>query len=348
MGLKLVVALLVAASWSVAPRPGQQDPTLLRDARAVLMVGLAGESLDPGTLFHLRDGGRAVVLLGRNVASTEQVRDLARQVSCATQGSYLLAVDHEPGRVQRLAAIIGPFPMTSDPSEMREASRDLSHELLRLGVTMDLAPVLDRSGSSPALTGRTFSEDPATVVEMGEALRRGLEESRVASVIKHFPGHGQAPSDPHLAVTEVNGPGAADLAPFQLAVALGARAVMVGHPIYSELDPESPASSSPSVYRLLRSWGFDGVAVTDALGMVGARDGRTVPETAVAALTAGADLLIVEDHDDREPVVAALVAAVQSGAVDRTRLGEAAHRVRRLAAWVDGFDSTCGPAWQGR
>ena len=111
------------------------------------------------------------------------------------------------------------------------------------------------------------------------------------------------------------------------------------------MDAGNPASSSPAAYDLLRSWGFDGVAVTDALGMVGARNGRTIEETAIAALAAGADLLIVEDPNRRESVVDAVVAAVRSGDLDRSRLGEAAHRVRQLASWTQGLRTTCGAAW---
>ena len=120
---------------------------------------------------------------------------------------------------------------------------------------------------------------------------------------------------------------------------------MAGHPIYTELGPAVPASSSPASYDLLRSWGFEGVAVTDALGMVGARDGRTVAETSVAALAAGADLLIIEDPGQRERVVEAIVVAVQSGELDQSRLALAAHRVRGLASWTTGVHANCGNAW---
>lgn len=339
--MKTLVALVLAA-LSVAPPPGGEDPTLRPDARAVLMVGINGPSLDPGTLFHLRDGGRSLVLLGPNITTSSLLRDLAAQVSCATGGNYLVAVDHEPLRVQRLSRLIGRFPGFTTDVEMREAAAELGNDLTRIGVTMNLAPVLDLTGESPALAGRTLGTEPGAVSALGEAFRAGVEEARVASVVKHFPGHGRAPNDPHQAVTTIEGPTAEELAPFLDAVAVGARAVMVGHPIYTELDAEQPASSSPAAYGLLRSWGFDGVAMTDALGMVGARNGRSLEETAVAALEAGADLLIVEDPALRETVVDAVVSATQSGRLDRSRLSEAAHRVRRLASWTTGAQTSCG------
>lgn len=342
--MRVLVAIAVAV-LSVAPPAGSQDPTVRPDARTVLMVGITGDSLDAGTLFHLRDGGRSVVLLGPNVSTSAALQDLASDMACATSGNYLLAVDHEPLRVQRLAPLIGSFPTLDTDEEVRQFAGELGADLERLGVTMNLAPVLDLSGTSPALAGRTLGSDPGVVSLFGESFRAGVDGARVVSVVKHFPGHGRAPEDPHVSVTTIDGPTAEELAPFQNAVASGARAVMVGHPIYSHLDPTRPASSSPATYELLRSWGFDGVAVTDALGMAGARNGRTVAETAVAALAAGADLLIVEDPREREPVVDAIVAAVQSGELGQTRLGEAAHRVRRLASWAAGHVPACGPAW---
>ena len=120
---------------------------------------------------------------------------------------------------------------------------------------------------------------------------------------------------------------------------------MVGHPIYSDIDPDLPASSAPATYELLRSWGFDGVAVTDALGMVGARAGRTIEETAVDALTAGADLLIIEDPAARESTVDAIVAAIDAGTLNRSRLAQAAHRVRILASWTAGYTTECRASW---
>ena len=340
-----LLALVALAVFSVAPPLDGEDPTLRPNARAVLMVGIAGTEIDTATLFHLRDGGRSVILLGPNVSTGSALRSVAEGMTCATGGNYLLAVDHEPLRVQRLAPLIGSFPQFDGAVELQDSASDLGHDLQRRGVTMNLAPVLDLDGTSPALVGRTLGSVPDEVSVLGEAFRVGVEEARVAAVVKHFPGHGRAPEDPHRAVTTIDGPTDEELVPFRDAVEAGARAVMVGHPIYTELDPAVPASSSPATYDLLRSWGFEGVAVTDALGMVGARDGRTVAETSVAALAAGADLLIIEDPGQRERVVEAIVVAVQSGELDQSRLALAAHRVRGLASWTTGVHANCGNAW---
>ena len=124
-----------------------------------------------------------------------------------------------------------------------------------------------------------------------------------------------------------------DFLPFAAAVAAGARAIMVGHPIYEALDPDLPASLSPAVLALLRDeFGFDGVAITDALNMAGVAAGRDPGDLAVAALAAGEDLLLVIDPAQIEATVAAIVAAVATGGLTLERLQEAAARVRALAA----------------
>jgi beta-N-acetylhexosaminidase len=156
-------------------------------------------------------------------------------------------------------------------------------------------------------------------------------------VAKHFPGHGGSAVDPHDEVTPIalsrEELARVDWIPFETVIAAGIEAVMVGHPVYDALDPRRPASLSPPVYELLRSeFGFDGVALTDALNMPAVTTGRTVGEIAVAALAAGADLLVNPAWSATEPTVAAIVAAVASGDLSIDRLSEAASRVEALAA----------------
>ncbi|NNF11025.1 MAG: glycoside hydrolase family 3 protein, partial [Acidimicrobiia bacterium] len=153
---------------------------------------------------------------------------------------------------------------------------------------------------------------------------------------KHFPGHGLSTVDPHLQVTPIDAGLATllatDFPPFQAAIDNGIGAIMVGHPIYAALDPDNPASLSPAVLEMLRDdFGFDGVAMTDAFSMAGVRAGGSVGDLTVQALIAGEDLLIVDNPAEVGPVVSAIEAAVAAGTLDRTRLAQAAGRVRRLA-----------------
>lgn len=314
-----------------------------RLARAVLMVGLAGNGIGEAVSAHLAAGGPGVLLLGDDIGSAAQVRSLTGAAACAASEPLLIAVDQELGVVARLRGLVTALPSTAEalemtPEELEITGQLLGDEMLALGINVDFAPVLDVvAGPNPALEGRHLGSDPEVVAALGLAFWRGLEMAGIIAVPKHFPGHGRAAADPHDAVTRVSASleelQQTDFPPFLAAVAAGARAIMVGHPVYAALDPELPASISPAVLALLRDqFGFDGVAVTDALNMAGVATGRDPGDLAVAALAAGEDLLLVIDPAQIEPTVTAIVAAAATGRLPLARLQEAAHRVRALAA----------------
>ena len=312
-------------------------------ARSVLMVGLAGWEVDEATAAHLAAGGHGLILFGANIGSAEQVRSLTREAACAAAGPLLVAVDQEMGPVARLRGLVTPLPTTAEalemsPLELEITGQLLGDEMLALGINVDLAPVLDVvSGFNPVLEDRHLGADPEVVAALGTAFLRGLEQAGVIAVPKHFPGHGRSATDPHDETTRIAASleelEAVDFLPFQAAFAAGARAVMVGHPIYAALDSALPASISPAVLALLRDgFGFGGVAVTDSLSMAGVAEGRDPGDLAVAALAAGEDLLLVVDPSLVEETVTAIVAAVATGELTLERLQEASSRVRALAA----------------
>ena len=249
-----------------------------------------------------------------------------------------MAVDQEPGRVDRLAKIGIPSPaVDSERDQFIADTLAMGEAMVDLGINFDLAPVLDVArGSNPVLVGRNFGPDPQVVAARGLDFQLTLESLGIVTTAKHFPGHGLSTVDPHLQVTPIDAEletlEEVDFPPFRSAIDNGIGAVMVGHPIYEALDPDNPASLSPAVLDLLRTeFGFDGVAVTDAFSMAGVREGRTLGEVTVEALIAGEDLLIVDNPPEVAEVVAVIEQAVADGTLSRDRLAEAAGRVRRLA-----------------
>jgi beta-N-acetylhexosaminidase len=331
---------VVPTTTTISPTTTTTLPsgTVSEDARAVVLAGLPGVDLDEATGSFLADGGRAVVVFSKNLASPAQVRELTAAMACAAGADLLVAVDQEPGRVDRLVKIGIPSPaVDSERDEFIADTLAMGEAMIDLGINFDLAPVLDVArGFNPVLVGRSFGPDPELVAERGLDFRLALESVGVVTTAKHFPGHGLSMVDPHLQVTPIAADieilEAVDFPPFRSAIDNGIGAVMVGHPIYEALDPSSPASLSPAVLELLRSgFGFDGVAVTDAFSMAGVREGRTLGEVTVEALIAGEDLLIVDDPLEVSEVVAVIERAVADGTLSRDRLAEAAGRVRRLA-----------------
>src|SRR5919198_4844658 len=176
--------------------------------------------------------------------------------------------------------------------------------LRRLGVQVDLAPVLDLPDGP--LGARQF-RSPL----FGVAFTRGLADGGAASCAKHFPGLGPLPVSTDQRPYVRGRLRDADLAPYRAAVEAEVPCVMVGHGVYEGLGPFR-AAPEPNAYRLLGSLGFEGVAITDSLDVV---RGRAV-RWAVLAVRAGADLLLLTNATDARRVIGVLVPLARRGELD--------------------------------
>jgi beta-N-acetylhexosaminidase len=255
----------------------------------------------------------------------------------------LIAVDQEGGVVSRLGA-----PLTEWPTPMsygaagnvaltKDAGRAVASELAPLGFNVDFAPVTDvtMGPADPTIGARSMSGNPDAAGALGVAFSQGLQQEGVLPVVKHFPGHGSVTVDSHQDLP-VQPAGIADLEardwkPFRAAIAAGLPMVMTGHVAVPALEPGVPASLSKRTYEALRGMGFNGVAVTDALNMGAVQKQYPGGAAAVAALAAGADLLLMPI--DVAQAHAAIVAAVAGGSLPAARLDEAAQRVATMMIW---------------
>jgi beta-N-acetylhexosaminidase len=160
-----------------------------------------------------------------------------------------------------------------------------------------------------------------------------LQQAGVFPVVKHFPGHGWVKEDSHAVLPvdsrRLDQLRRRDLVPFEAAFAAGAPAAMTAHVLYPKIDPDFPASLSRQITTglLQDDLGFDGLVVTDALGM-GALRGRSLGQRAVRAVVAGADMVVFSlQPDDIPGVVAALRSAVRTGKIPRKRALDALDHV---------------------
>ena len=287
------------------------------------------------------------VLFGQPVAGTASaIRSgiAALDAGAADRGQVVpwVSTDEEGGPVARLSGVIGALPsarqMASEwtPGQVQAALAVHGSAMRGLGVTMDLAPVLDTASPADAVAGesyRSFSENGAVAASYGLAYAAGLRAGGVVAVAKHFPGLGHAnadtdqgpATDPPLSTLEKN-----DLIPFERAVTAGIPVVMVGHPIVPGLTSGQPASLSAATYSLLRnSLGFKGVALTDDLdaGAVSAA-GYTQAAAAVKAIESGADMVMI-DASAWSATTTALTQAVGSGKIAVANLVSSATRILR-------------------
>lgn len=273
------------------------------------VAGLALDAADRRRLRHPLVGG--VILFGRNWRDRAQLGTLCAQIK-SVRPDLPIAVDHEGGRVQRfrsdgftaLPAMreLGAHWMADATGAMRRAAACglvLAAELRACGVDFSFAPVLDLDwGRSDVIGDRAFHGDARVVTVLAQSLMLGMARAGMAHCAKHFPGHGHALADTHIAVAEddrgLDAILAADAAPYRW-LAPGLRAVMPAHVVYPAVDARPAGFSAVWLRGVLRERiGFTGAIVSDDLGMAAARSpGRTLAQAAVDGLNAGCDLMLV-------------------------------------------------------
>jgi beta-N-acetylhexosaminidase len=326
----------VLRTWS-STRLAEQLIAIPVDENAVESV--AGE---------LSAGAGGLLLFGNHAPA-----DLAAAIARAAAGepgriAPLVMTDEEGGSVQRMANLVGWLPSartmatTLTPAQIRLQASQLGSRLRANGVTMDLAPVLDldsRAGPTDQdpIGDRSFSDAPATASAAALAFAAGLRQGGVIAVLKHFPGIGGGTGNSDLGPAvdpPWSGVAGRDLLPFLDAIRAGASAVMVSNVSVPGLT-NLPASLSPAaITKVLRGQlGFTGLVITDSLsaGAVQAA-GYPVPRAAVAAVAAGADMVIFNSYAAATAALTAataqaLAGAVQAGTIPRARLLDAAAHV---------------------
>ena len=293
-----------------------------------------------------------VSITSDNVSDRDQVLAMTSAITDASRADGrrfppVIGVDQEGGYVSHLRGIATDFPhfqsaglaVQSDARLGRRVTRAAALatglELRDLGFTWVFAPVADVTigAADPTIGARSPSEDPKVAAQAVGAAIKGYDDAGIVSTVKHFPGHGTATADSHDTLPVVDSTleeiREHDLPPFASAIAHHAPAVMLSHLDLTSIAPDVPASMAPEVYSLLRDdLGFEGVTITDSLGM-GAVAGRPTP--ALQALEAGADLLLMPV--DNAATHQIIVDALESGEIPHERVEEAAARVVAVLMW---------------
>lgn len=283
------------------------------------MLDIAGTWLTAEDRQLLRQpevGG--LILFARNIENPGQVRALCQAIR-AVRPDLLLAVDQEGGRVQRLRRdfvrlpAMREFALRPNAEELAEVCGwVMATEVLAAGLDFSFAPVLDLDHQRSAVVGtRAFEGDPQRATELAGAFIKGMHCAGMAATGKHFPGHGWAEADSHVAIPiderSLDALRAHDLIPFQrLASALDA--VMPAHVIYPQVDDQPAGFSRHWLQQILRKeLGFSGVIFSDDLSMAGAHVAGNAASRIEAALAAGCDMgLVCNDRGAAELALTAL------------------------------------------
>ncbi len=281
-----------------------------------VMLDVVGTTLNDDDLRRIRHpltGG--VILFARNYTDRVQLVELCAAIHEARPG-VLIAVDHEGGRVQRFRSDgFTRLPAMRKLGELWDkdvldsckaataVGYVLAAELRACGVDLSFTPELDLDyGQSEVVGDRAFHRDPRVVTLLAKSPNHGLALAGMANCGKHFPGHGFAEADSHVAIPVDTRKSkdiiAEDAAPYGW-LGMSLSGVMPAHVIYPEFD-QHPAGFSKKWLSVLRDqMGFEGVIFSDDLSMEGASVAGGVVEGAHAALSAGCDMVLICNSPDK-------------------------------------------------
>ena len=328
---------------------------LLRDAYAVLFPAFSSLDLESDLVHFLQQGGVSLLIgesraeyLARDMSpkrktaeSKEAFDELMSTARRHAKSDLLVAVDQELSGIQRLHRLVPPLPSLTeahslDSFEIYKRAAATATAAKKMGVNLFLSPIADVvTGPNPWLDGRHLGPNAAEVSRIACAFTKGVQDAGVAATGKHFPGHPVTPLDPALEEAVVNAT-IEGLAPsisvFKDLIASGVEAIMTGPALVPAVDPARSSSTSPSTVNLLKGdLGFSGLVISDDLDAPGLLRGGDLASTAVAALNAGAELLLVSSHAGLSNLAESIANAVIEGQLTEETLNAAAMKVRNLA-----------------
>lgn len=323
----------------------------------MVMIWVLGDytnARDPGFLKVLAEieqnhVGGVTMSLGSPIEVADKVNTMQRHASIP----LLVASDVEPGLGRLEGGVFAASTMSAGnatvlPSNMAigatgsDAYAELAGvitavEARAVGIHLAFAPVVDvnNNPSNPVINTRSFGEDPQQVAALSAAFVRGLQRMGVAATAKHFPGHGDTDVDSHLGLPTITVDrarlDAVELVPFAAVVSAGAAGMMTAHiALPNAYGDNTPATLSSRVMQgLLRdTLQFRGVTITDAMTMQGIAKGYGTEESAVRAVEAGDDIVLMPA--DVSKAVDAIVGAVSSGRLSEARIDASVRRILEL------------------
>jgi beta-N-acetylhexosaminidase len=228
------------------------------------------------------------------------------------QPELITSIDQEGGRVERTKNFpdkieyINPLDIIKLPEEsIKRHYEILSCELCDLGINMNFAPVLDihTNPNNPVINNRAFGTNAQDVIKYSKIAKDAMQEYGIATVGKHYCGHGEAGVDSHLDLPVIDLPMnklEEHIAPFKAAIDDGIEAIMVAHVHFTAFDKETiPASLSSNVIGYLKQQlGFQGLVISDDMVMGGVTRHCSSLDACIKAIKAGMDMFIFRDIND--------------------------------------------------
>ncbi|WP_171687084.1 beta-N-acetylhexosaminidase [Paenibacillus planticolens] len=306
-----------------------------------------------------RVGG--IILYKPNIKDSSQLTSLVNELKQKNATNKLplwIGVDEEGGRVTRLPDEIKKTPTNQEIGKKNNkqfaynVGSLIGSELRAYGLNVDFAPVLDINSNpkNPVIGDRSFGASASLVNTLGMQMMKGLRDQQIASVVKHFPGHGDTSVDSHVGLpvvqNDLNRLRKFELLPFAEAVKQDADAVMVAHILLPKVDGQNPASMSKKIMTdlLRKEMGFQGVIMTDDMTMGAIEKNYDLGASAVKSVLAGADVIMVgHDYNKVVTVIEALRKAVQDKRIPQETIDQSVARIQKLKQKYKLKDESAGP-----
>ncbi len=287
-----------------------------------------------------------IILYAWNIEDETQLASIIKQVR-SLNGSPLLCIDEEGGRVSRIAnnpnfhvkkyesmAAIGA---TGDPKNAYECGNTIGTYLKRYDFDIDFAPVADvNTNPDNIIIGpRAFSDDPAVAAPMVTNYLQGLKDAGITGCIKHFPGHGDTTNDTHSGYVqslktwdEMN---QCEMVTFRAGIQWGCQLIMTAHiAVPNVTGTNIPSTLSPVVLqdKLRGELGYQNIIITDGMEMGAITKHYTSGEAAVGSIKAGVDIVL--GPRDFTEAFDAVIAAVNNGTLSEERINQSVRRILTL------------------
>lgn len=372
----IALSLLFSHPVFSAPKGSSMStPSLRQKIGQMIMVGFHGITPQDSQVKSLSTkieqglvGG--VIFFAYNLKTPEQVRGLTQHFKgLKVPHPVLLAIDQEGGKVQRLGQKNGyqafesakSVASTKSLSEAQTHYAEMAHVVKDAGFNVVFGPVVDldhhphkkNAPVNPVIGGleRAFSANPETVIDYGAAFIKAHQQQGILTSLKHFPGHGLAPSDTHIDLTDITKTFAPtlELAPYKALASQGLiDMVMTGHVMLRSLDSKDPATlSSTIIKKLLRQEGYDGVVITDDLFMGAIQKHYAFEDIILKAIDADVDILLFSintaaqkgiNEQDKKPldikvvekIIDVIERAIQEGRLSESRIQKSYDRIVRM------------------
>jgi beta-N-acetylhexosaminidase len=333
-----------------------QPDSLRMKIGQMIMMGLPLNGIDTGSQFYkdVRLGNiGGISMYERHLAPSNSAENLKQLISVYQEAAPLtlfVAITQEGGVVNRLKTKYG-FPRM--PSAQYLGSLDnldstkfyadnIAYTLSRLGINVNFAPVVDIYRADNPVLGsreRTFSADTRMITKHAATVIASHKYFKVATALKHFPGHGSSSEDSHLEMTDVSRTwNSNELQPYKDLMKMGlVESVMTAHIVNETLDESRlPATlSKKMITGLLRNeMGFKGVIFSDDMHMKAIAAEYNMKDAITLAINAGVDVLLfsgnTQDLRSGSAIVDMIVELVREKRIPVQTINDAYKRIMQM------------------